>query len=216
MDRARRETIRGVPPEIPEILVPRLAPADRLVAIPAFRLLDAVTGARPGLSTAVRFGARGGDLHVRFDARHRGVLATLERDNTPLWTEDVVEIFLAADSTRYFEFEVNPLGARFSARVDSPAETREGMRVETFSCPRFSAVVRLRESTWSARLRIPFADLCGGVMPPLFRGNAFRIDRRAGEFSALSPTGADPPDFHRRAAFARFRLDGHGTGTGLE
>ena len=202
-----------MPSETPEISVPRLAPTDRLVALPAVRLVDAITGAPPRLSTAVRFGARSGDLLVRFDARHRGVQATLERDNDPLWTEDVVEVFLAADSRRYFEFEVNPLGARFAARVDSPAGTREGMRVETFSCPRFSAAVRLGESTWSARLRIPFADLCGGAMPPLFSGNAFRIDRRSGEFSALSPTGADPPDFHRRSAFARFRLS---TGTGLE
>jgi hypothetical protein len=143
------------------------------------------------------------------------VRATLEETNAPLWKEDVVEVFLSAEDPplRYFEFEVNPLGARFSARVDSPAGTREGMRVETFPCPRFSAAVRVREGSWSARIRIPLRELCGGAMPSTFAGNAFRIDRTSGEFSALSPTGANPPDFHRVASFARFRVS---PGTGLE
>ena len=198
----------------PDIVVPVLEPTDRLVTRPSHALLDAATGAPPGLSTAVRFGARGGDLLVRFDARHRGVSATLREDNGPLWTEDVVEVFLSCEDppSSYFEFEVNPLGTRFSARVDSPLGTREGMRVATFPCPGFSASVRVRERSWSARLRIPIARLFG-AMPATFTGNAFRVDRAAGEFTALSPTGARPPDFHRPAAFARFRCV---TGIGLE
>jgi len=190
-----------------EIAIPRLGATDRLVEVPPLALVDAATGRAPRLSTAVRFGARGGDLVVRFDARHRGVSATLTEENGPLWTEDVVEVFLSAEEPvrQYFEFEVNPLGTRFSARVDSPRGTREGMRVETFSCPGFSAQVRVRERSWSARLRIPMAELFG-AFPPVFRGNAFRIDRGAAEFSALSPTGASPPDFHRLAAFARLRV----------
>jgi len=198
----------------PEIVVPHLEPTDRLVALPAHALLDAATGAPPVLSTAVRFGARGGDLLVRFDARHRGVSATLKEDNGPLWKEDVVEVFLSREDPpfSYFEFEVNPLGARFSARVESPGGTREGMRVATFSCPGFAAAVRVRERSWSARLKIPMARLFG-AMPAMFQGNAFRVDRAAAEFTALSPTGASPPDFHRPAAFARFRF---ASGTGLE
>jgi len=135
------------------------------------------------------------------------VTATLTKENAPLWTEDVVEVFLSVEDPprRYLEFEVNPLGARFSARVDSPRGTRDGMRVETFSCPGFRAKVRVRERSWSARLRIPLARLFGSF-PAVFSGNVFRIDRAAGEFSALSPTGASPPDFHRTAAFGRFRV----------
>ena len=193
-----------MPSEIPVAL---LAATDRLVELPARALVDAATGKAPGLATAVRFGARGGDLLVRFDARHRGVSATLTEENGPLWTEDVVEVFLSAEDPprHYLEFEVNPLGTRFSARVDSPRGTREGMRVETFSCPGFSAEVRVRERSWSARLHIPMAKLFGSF-PAVFSGNVFRIDRAAAEFSALSPTGANPPDFHRPAAFARFRV----------
>ena len=190
-----------------EIIVPRLAATDRIVGLPARALVDAATGKAPGLATAVRFAARGGDLLVRFDARHRGVSATLTEENGPLWTEDVVEVFLSLEDPprHYLEFEVNPLGTRFSARVDSPRGTREGMRVETFSCPGFSAEVRVRERSWSARLRIPMAKLFG-AFPAVFSGNMFRIDRGAAEFSALSPTGASPPDFHRPESFARFRV----------
>jgi hypothetical protein len=198
----------------PEIVVPLLEPTDRLVAFPSHALVDAATGAPPGLSTAVRFGARGGDLLVRFDARHRGVSATLKEENGPLWTEDVVEVFLSCEEPpfSYFEFEVNPLGTRFSARVESPRGTREEMRVATFPCPGFAAAVRVRERSWSARLKIPMARLFG-AMPAVFQGNAFRVDRAAAEFTALSPTGATPPDFHRTGAFARFRCV---SGTGLE
>lgn len=201
---SRRETIGRVPSEI---RVPRLAATDRLVELPPRALVDAATGKAPGLATAVRFGARDGDLVVRFDARHRGVSATLKEENSALWTEDVVEVFLSAEDPprHYLEFEVNPLGTRFSARVDSPRGTRDGMGVETFSCPGFSAEVRVRERSWSARLRIPMAGLFG-AFPPVFSGNAFRIDRAGAEFSALSPTGASPPDFHRPEAFARFRV----------
>ena len=163
----------------------------------------------------MRIGARGDFLLVRFDARHRGIVATLRETNAALWKEDVVEVFLALEEPplRYFELEVNPLGGRFSARVESPKGRREGMRVETFSCPEFSADARVRETAWSALLRIPIGELRGGSMPGAFRANCFRIDRTAAEFSALAPTGEDPADFHVVAAFARFRI---APGTGLE
>lgn len=191
-----------------EILVPRIGPTDRLVELPAHRLVDAVTGAPPRFPTALRVAARGDVLLVRFDARHRGIVATLRETNAPLWTEDVVEAFLSAEDPprRYLELEANPLGARLSARVDSPEGTRRGMSVETFACPGFSSDVRRGEGRWSALLRIPASALGRDALPATFRANFFRIDRTVSEFSALFPTRADPPDFHVAAAFGRFRL----------
>lgn len=191
-----------------EIAVPRLGPTDRLVELPAHRLVDAVTGAPPRLATSLRLAVRGEFLLARFDARHRGVVATLREENAPLWTEDVVEAFVGAGDPplRYLELEVNPLGTRFSARVDSPEGTRKGMSVATFGCPGFSAEVRLGERRWSALLRVPFPALGRDALPGTFRANFFRIDRTAGEFSALFPTRADPPDFHVASAFGRFRI----------
>jgi hypothetical protein len=121
-----------------------------------------------------------------------------------------VEVFVAFGNpspplTRYFEFEVNPLAARFCARVNSPSLSREEMRVETFECPGFTARVRVREKLWSALLALPLEALAGRPVTSL-RGNFFRVDRQSGEFQALFPTMADPPDFHRPEAFGEFEL----------
>jgi hypothetical protein len=201
---------------VPEpIIVPRIGPTDRIVELSPLRLCDAVTGATPKLSTAVRFASRGDFFVVRFDARHRGIVATLREDRAPLWTEDVVEIFLAFEDppVRYLELELNPLGARFSAVVSSPHGTREGMAVVPLGIAGFATEVRVREAVWSAVFRLPWRSLPFAPKAGRFRANAFRIDRTAGEFSALFATGASPPDFHVTRAFGEFRVS---AGTGLE
>jgi hypothetical protein len=123
----------------------------------------------------------------------------------------VVEAFVAVGNpsqpTSYFEFEVNPLAARFSAVVDSPNLSREKMRVETFDCPGFTARVVVRERIWSALLALPLEALAGRPVTAL-RANFFRVDRQSGEFQALFPTFADPPDFHRPGAFGLFAVSG--------
>src|SRR5690348_3963472 len=125
----------------PELLVPRLSPTDRLVALPALHLADARTGEPPRLRTALRLGLRRGELCVRFDGRDEGVVATQTERNAPLWEEDVFEVFLSPGDEPprfYYEFEVNPLGALFDARVDSPDRTRATMRVDAaWDCPGF-------------------------------------------------------------------------------
>jgi Carbohydrate-binding family 9 len=188
----------------PRLEVPALGPTDRLVGLPAIHLSNALDGSPPRLPTAVRVAARGGALLIRFDGRDRGVVATLTRRDDPLWKEDVFEVFLSAEDPprTYYEFEVNPLGALFDARVESPEGRRETMRVDVgWDCPGFSARVRRREDLWSALLTIPLAPLepCGAR---LWRANFYRIDRgESDEYSAWSPTGAEPPDFHRPERF---------------
>lgn len=187
------------------IAIPEIAAATRLVSLPALALRDAVTGEPPELPTRLRLAVRGETLSIRFDCRHRGIVATLTRDNDPLWKEDVVEAFLSFEDPprRYLELEVNPLGARFSARVSSPNLGRAGMSVETFALPDFRASVRVRPGRWSAVLRVPRAAIPGAG--PHLRANFFRIDRTAGEFSALYPTFARPADFHVPRCFGAFR-----------
>lgn len=184
----------------PEIPVPSLGPTDRLVGLTPVKLVDARTGAAPRLATAVRVGLRAGVLCVRFDGRDGGAVATLTERDAPLWKEDVFEVFLAAEDPprRYFEFEVNPLGALFDAVVESPGLSRATMRVDaSWDCPGFEARVTRRPDRWSALLRIPLAPLFGATAPSRLRANFFRIDRGdPDEFTAWSPTLADPPDFH--------------------
>jgi hypothetical protein len=196
---------------VPELSVPSLAPTDRLVALPALKLRDARTGERPRLSTSVRVGRRGDALCVRFDGRDAGVVATLRERDAPLWTEDVCEIFLAPQRDApgaYFEIEVNPLGTIFDARVESPERVRASMRVDaSWDCPGLTARVAVRPDRWSALVEIPLAPLCAAEIPEAWRANFYRIDRGAtDEFTAWSPTFAEPPDFHVPERFGILRF----------
>lgn len=192
-----------------------LAPCRRLVEIPALKLANAVTGEPARLATHVRLAARDSLLLIRFDCRHGGVTAALREDNSPLWTEDVVEVFLAfgAIPRSYFEFEANPLGAKFCARVESPNLSRDRMAVKTFTLAGYSARARVRRTTWSVVLRIPLRTLAAAAGEAAcertrLRANFFRIDRAAAEFSALFPTFNDPPDFHVPEKFGWFKIMG--------
>jgi hypothetical protein len=197
---------------VPELTVPRLSATDRLVGLAPVPLRDAVTGNAPRLRTALRVGLRGGNLCVRFDGRDEAVVATHTERDAPLWQEDVFEVFLSPEEPPrvYYEFEVSPLGTLFDARVESPRLCREGMRVETaWDCAGFAARVAVRPGRWSASLRIPLAALCGGVPPARWRANFYRIDRgERDEYSAWSPTHADPPDFHVAGRFGMLRIEG--------
>lgn len=170
-----------------------------------------MTGGAPRLRTAVRVGFRDGALLVRFDGRDDGIVATFTRRDESLWTEDVYEVFLtpADPPTRYFEFEINPLGTLFDARVESPDLFRRTMRVDpSWNLRGLSGKSRVRAGHWSAVLKIPLADFAGGgPLPRTWRANFFRIDRGSpDEFSSWSPTWADPPDFHAASRFGFLEL----------
>jgi hypothetical protein len=159
----------------------------------------------------VRVGLRGETLCVRYDGRDDGRIATHARRDAPLWEEDVFEVFLAPEEDPprlYYEFEVNPLGTLFDARVASPDLARATMRVETgWDLPGFVARVTLGARRWSASLAIPLAPLCAGPLPARWRANFYRIDRGpVDEYTAWSPTFAEPPDFHVPELFGVLRL----------
>lgn len=149
-------------------------------------------------------------LYLLYLCDDESVRATLLRRDEPLYTEDVVEAFIAPRTeTRYFEFEVNPRGTLFDAIVDSPEGRRESMHVDTaWDCEDLWAAVRRRESreakTTEYLVAIPFASL--GATPDsqsTWRANFFRVDRHdsGDEFTALSPTMRSPADFHVPDAF---------------
>jgi hypothetical protein len=196
----------------PELLVPRLGRTDRLVALPGIPLSDARHGGRPRLRSTVRVGVRGKVLLIRFDGRDDGIVATYTNRDEPLWREDVFEVFLASRDppTRYYEFEVNPLGTLFDARVESPDLRRASMRVDpAWDCPGLEARVTRNANRWSALLRIPLEPLAesAAATASCWRANFYRIDRGSpDEYSAWSPTLADPPDFHVPRKFGSLRL----------
>lgn len=193
---------------IPTLEVPSLGPTDRLVALAPLHLNDSTDGSPARLRTAVRVGTRGGALLVRFDGRDSGVVATFTGRDDPLWKEDVFEVFLSPSDPPavYYEFEVNPLGTLFDARIESPDGRRETMRADvSWNLPGFSARVHRGEDHWSAVLKIPLAPMSRDVK--VWRANFYRIDRgERDEYSAWNPTGAEPPDFHRPDRFGFLRL----------
>ena len=136
-------------------------------------------------------------------------MATRERRDDALWEEDVFEVFLtpADPPTRYYEFEVNPLGAVFDACIDSPRLSRPTICVDVlWDCPGFGARVRRAPGRWSARVTIPLTALAPDGIPLRWRANFFRVDRGApDELTAWSPVGS-PVDFHRADRFGTLIL----------
>jgi hypothetical protein len=140
--------------------------------------------------------------------------ATLEQRDAPLWTEEVVEIFLAPGAEtprRYFEIEISPRGTVFDAEIDSPHGDRRGMTVRAeWDAVGLERSVSRCASGWLAELRLPWSAICGAAPPPpVWRLNLFRIERPAGapaEFTAWCPTLVAPADFHRPERFGRLEL----------
>ncbi len=196
---------------MPVLEVPPLPPTGRLVSLPAVPLTNASNGAPPRLRTALRVGFRGGALLVRFDGRDEGALATKTRRDDQLWQEDVFEVFLTPHDPPhiYYEFEVNPLGTLFDARIESPRLRRPTICVDVlWNCPGYSARVKKGKERWSALLTIPLAPMSPeGKIAQTWRANFYRVDRGASdEFSAWSPVFRDPADFHDATRFGYLRL----------
>jgi len=152
-------------------------------------------------------------LTVVFSAEDDHVVATHRVHDAPLYEEDVVEVFLAPrGAEEYFEIEVNPLGATFDARIESPDGVRATMRADVgWTCRDLFAAVRRIGTTAETVIRIPFASLDAAVprAGDEWRANFFRIDRHPSgdEFSAWRPTMKTPPDFHVVNAFGVLRFE---------
>ncbi len=178
------------------------------VPFPLVRSTDAGT---PRLKTTVVVYADTENLYVLFRAEDDEVIATYMDHDSPIYEEDVVEVFLAPDKpTTYYELEVNPLGTTFDARIESPIGVRASMRADlAWTCEDLFAAVRRVPGLTDTMLRIPFASIDAAPKNE-WRANFFRIDRsraHGDEFSAWQPTQKNPADFHVAAAFGRLRFE---------
>lgn len=194
---------------------PLATPLDRGASFPAFRTMDGAAEAH--WPTFARAGWDDAHLHVELACRDDDAWATLRGRDEPLWTEEVVELFLAAGPevpSRYFELEINPLGAIFDARIDNPHGDRRAMAAETgWSChgllSRVERVALGGRADWRVRLAIPWRGLELDRPPRVLRANLYRVERPRGgedELSGWSPTLTAPPDFHRPDRFGFLRL----------
>jgi hypothetical protein len=182
------------------------------------RLRRATDAAPPRLATSVAVWFDDEHLNILFSGNDDHIEATLFEHDAPLYQEDVVEVFFAAEElTHYVEIEVNPRATIFDARVESLEGSRATMHVDrAWNCAGLIAAVRIvKESdgamTVDTLIRIPFASI-GRSTPQdgeTWRANFFRIDRhpqQGDEFSAWQPTMKIPPDFHVPATFGTLQF----------
>lgn len=174
-------------------------------------LVDSATGNPPRLATTLHVYHDSVRMYFIFNGTDDHVVATHTLRDSPLYEEDVVEIFLSPeDLESYFEIEVSPRGTIFDAAVHSPDGTRKSMKVDRgWDCDLFTAVRFTRaldgSLIFSTVVAMPFS--CASRQAPQagdsWRANFFRIDRHSDgdEFTAWRPTAKSPPDFHVPAAF---------------
>jgi hypothetical protein len=159
------------------------------------------------------------NLYVAFQAEDRDVSTPFSRDDEPLYTSNVVEIFLnpSGDLRRYDEIELAPSNALFDASFTG---RRQGMDLAWSSRARHAVHVdgtlndpRDVDRGWTAELAIPFAALTGMPRPRPARGDRWRFNLyrlrqgpgQPGEGQAYSPPMVG--DFHNLDRFATLRFD---------
>ncbi len=154
-------------------------------------------------------------LYVGFLAEDRNISTPFTKDDDPLYTSNVVEIFLnpKGDLLRYFEIEVSPANKLFDASFTG---RRQGMQLG-WSSGALHAVhldgtlnePRDVDRGWSAELAIPFAAL-DGARPKVgdeWRFNLYRLLQGPGQPNEGQAYSAPlVGDFHAVNRFARLKF----------
>jgi hypothetical protein len=160
------------------------------------------------------------NLYVAFQSEDQNVSGKFVKDDEPLYTSNVVEIFLdpSSDSSHYNEIEVAPTNALFDASFSGGP--RQNMNLAWSSHAQHAVHVdgTLNDSRdvdrgWTVELAIPFASLTGMKKPRPAKGDRWRFNLyrlrqgpgQPGEGQAYSPPMR--PDFHALDHFATLRFD---------
>jgi hypothetical protein len=183
---------------------------------PFVRSLD---GKPAGAQTEARLLWDDDNLYVAFLSEDPNIATPFFKDDEPLYTSNVVEIFLnpSGDLARYDEIEVAPSNALFDASFTG---RRQGMDLAWSSHARHAVhldgtlnVPGDVDRGWTVELAIPFASLTGMPKPRPQRGDKWRFNLyrlrqgpgQPGEGQAYSPPMVG--DFHALDRFATMRFD---------
>ncbi len=187
--------------------------ADWSTIQPYSTLRHTITGKAQKQATIVRLCATPTSLWLCFDAADTDAWATLTQHDDPIYTEEVVELFIAAGEqtpTKYFELEVNPLNVRFDGIIENPDEVRSTMTLDTSWNPQWQSWTRTDPAGWRCVMSIPWRSLGADTGIGSWRLNMYRIDRprdgSTSEESAWSATLREPADFHIPSRFGRLRV----------
>jgi hypothetical protein len=183
---------------------------------PFLRSLD---GRPASASTEARILWDDDNLYVGFQSEDPAIQTPFFRDDEPLYTSNVVEIFLnpSGDLARYDEIEIAPSNALFDASFTG---RRQGMDLSWSSHARHAVHLdgtlndpRDVDRGWTAELAIPFSALTGMPKPrpaigDTWRFNLYRLRQgpgQPGEGQAFSPPMVG--DFHAVEKFAVLRFE---------
>lgn len=161
--------------------------------------------------TSFRVGWDEKGLRVLFEVTDEAPWASLTERDAPLYTEEVVEVFLdpVGDGEMYFEFEVNLNNAVLDACI---RRIRSGYRKDfRWRCEGLKTQAYRTALGWNAELAIPFYSVANRPPNPgeRWRANFTRIDRPEGcprELSAWSPTGLAQFHVPSRFGFLEFSV----------
>ncbi|HME92036.1 MAG TPA: carbohydrate-binding family 9-like protein [Myxococcaceae bacterium] len=182
------------------------------LAAPA-ELVGSLDGAPTSLRTVARLLYDDRNLYLSFDCEDPDVWGTMLKRDDPIYTEEVVEIFIDAnaDGRTYNEIEVSPNNTVFDAYFP---ERRHGMDLSWDSGLKSAVKVRGtlndpsdRDQGWSVEMQIPIARLAEVPRVPPRRGDRWRfnlyrlehVDRKRVEGQAFSPLFIG--DFHHLPRF---------------
>ena len=176
--------------------------------LPCVVLREPVTGQSLVHATTVRVMTTASTLWVRYDCADADPWATMRQHDEPIYTEEVVELFIGYGDerpTQYYELQVNPLNTRFDGIITNPDEIRATMHLDTSWDPPWQSWVQCDVAGWSAVMAVPWTTLGRVDGVGTWRLNFMRIDRDrqtgASELSAWSPTVRIPADFHIPSRF---------------
>ncbi len=139
-------------------------------------------------------------IYFLFDCQDDRITATLLRDFSDLWTEDVVEVFLWPDTnfTVYFEYELSPKNIELPIIVPNRDGEFLGWRPWKYVGDRkviHETSVQMKTTAegaeiqgWTAEFFIPFKLLNPLVTEPIENGDVWRINMYRFDHDLATPT----------------------------
>jgi Carbohydrate family 9 binding domain-like len=181
-------------------------------------LVRSIDGQPASAATEARMLWDDENLYLAFSCEDQDVSTPFDKDDQPLYTSNVVEIFLnpSGDLKNYAEIELNPANALFDATFTGP---RQGMNLPWSSKARHGVHVEGTlnqpgdvDRGWTAELAIPWSELPAMPRPhplpgDIWRFNLYRLRQwpgQPGEGQAFRPPLVG--DFHAVKRFAELRF----------
>ena len=163
-------------------------------------------------------------LYVLFDVEDDHIWGTYEKNDDPIYEQEVVEIFISFSEMipkNYLELQFSPKGIKFDGKVSNPTGSRHdsGFNVDVSWDSRLEFKQKIsatedygsyKAGRWVTQVKIPVSELLVSELKVgnRLRGNLFRIDGypKQNSYQALVPNLESVPNFHTPKKFATFEL----------